>query len=94
MVFSSTLFLLYFLPVFLTVYYLSDVKYKNYIALAASIFFYAWGAPDFIFIVLGSIIVDFFIVQKMYESTGLKKKLLLTTSVLLNLGLLAYFKFV
>lgn len=93
MVFSSTLFLLYFLPVFLAVYYLSDVKYKNYIALVASIFFYAWGAPDFIFIVLGSIIVDFFIVQKMYESTGMKKKLLLTSSVLLNLGMLAYFKY-
>jgi alginate O-acetyltransferase complex protein AlgI len=66
MVFSSTIFLLYFLPFFLLIYYLADVKFKNYVALAFSIFFYAWGAPDFIFIVLGSVIADFYIVRKMY----------------------------
>lgn len=93
MVFSSTIFLLYFLPIFLGIYYLADVKYKNYIALAASIFFYSWGAPSFIFIVIGSVIADFFIVKKMYEARGKAKNWLLTLSVILNLGLLAYFKY-
>ncbi|MDD3859455.1 MAG: MBOAT family protein [Bacteroidales bacterium] len=93
MVFSSTIFLLYFLPIFLGIYYLADVKYKNYIALAASIFFYAWGAPSFIFVVIGSVIADFFIVKKMYEAKGRSKNWLLTLSVILNLGLLAYFKY-
>lgn len=93
MVFSSSLFLLYFLPVFLLFYYFADVKYKNYVALAASVFFYAWGAPTFIFIVAGSIVVDFFAVKEMHQSTGRKKKLLVAFSVVLNIGLLLYFKY-
>jgi alginate O-acetyltransferase complex protein AlgI len=93
MVFSSSLFLLYFLPVFLLFYYFADVKYKNYVALAASVFFYAWGAPTFIFIVAGSIIIDFFAVKEMHQSTGRRKKWLVAFSVLLNIGLLLYFKY-
>lgn len=73
MVFSSSLFLLYFLPLFLVFYYLSPRFLKNYVALLASIFFYAWGAPDFIFIVLASIVADFYIVKVMHRSTGSKK---------------------
>ncbi|MDD3685491.1 MAG: MBOAT family protein [Bacteroidales bacterium] len=69
------------------------MRFKNYVALAFSIFFYAWGAPDFIFIVLGSVVIDFYIVQKMYNAIGNKKKLWLAASVVLNLGLLAYFKY-
>jgi alginate O-acetyltransferase complex protein AlgI len=44
------------------------VKFKNYVALAFSIFFYAWGAPDFFFIVLGSVIADFYLVKKNVRS--------------------------
>ncbi|HBX52358.1 MAG: sugar acetyltransferase [Bacteroidetes bacterium RIFOXYA12_FULL_35_11] len=93
MVFSSSLFLLYFLPFVLLVYFLTDKKYRNYVALAASIFFYAWGAPIFIFVVLGSIIADFYLVQWMYNSEGKLKRIYLVLSVVLNLGLLAYFKY-
>lgn len=93
MVFSSSLFLLYFLPVFLLFYYFADVKYKNYVALAASLFFYAWGAPTFIFIVVASIIADFYAVKIMHTSQGRKKKLLVAFSIALNIGLLLYFKY-
>ncbi len=93
MVFSSSLFLLYFLPAFLIAYYLSPRFLKNYVALAASIFFYAWGAPDFIFIVLGSIIIDFYIVKVMHTKTGNQKRLLTGISIALNIGLLLYFKY-
>ncbi len=93
MVFSSSLFLLYFLPVFLLLYYISGAKVKNYVALAASVFFYAWGAPTFIFIVAGSIVIDFFAVKEMHQSTGRKKKLLVAFSIALNIGLLLYFKY-
>jgi len=94
MVFSSSLFLLYFLPVFLIIYYLLPVKLKNIFTLLASIFFYAWGAPDFIFIVLGSIFIDFFLVDWLHKSTLVKaRRILLTISVLLNVGMLAYFKY-
>ncbi len=94
MVFSSSLFLLYFLPVFLIIYYLLPVKLKNIFTLLASIFFYAWGAPDFIFIVLGSIFIDFFLVDWLHKSTLVKaRRILLTISVILNVGMLAYFKY-
>ena len=93
MVFSSSLFLLYFLPAFLIIYFLLGKKLKNIFALAASIFFYAWGAPDFIFIVLGSIIIDFYIVNWLNTSKGKKKRILLGLSVILNIGLLLYFKY-
>ncbi|MBN2175769.1 MAG: MBOAT family protein [Bacteroidales bacterium] len=93
MVFSSGLFLLYFLPGFLIIYFLLPVYLKNYFALVASIFFYACGAPDFIFIVLGSIIIDFYLVGWMNRKSGNQKKILLFFSVILNLGLLIYFKY-
>ncbi len=93
MVFSSSLFILYFLPAFLIIYFILPQKLKNYFALLASIFFYAWGAPTFIFIVLGSITLDFYVVQRMNRSAGRKKNLLLAFSVVLNVGLLLYFKY-
>lgn len=93
MVFSSSLFLLYFFPLFLIIYFVADVKYKNNIALLASIFFFSWGAPLFVFVVLGSILVDFFVVQKIYSSQGKQRKTYLFISIFLNLGLLAYFKY-
>ncbi|MFC2107557.1 MBOAT family O-acyltransferase [Bacteroidota bacterium] len=93
MVFSSSLFILYFLPAFLIIYFILPEKLKNYFALIASILFYAWGAPVFIFIVLGSIVLDFYAVQWMNRSYGRKKNLLLAFSVVLNVGLLLYFKY-
>ncbi len=95
MVFSSSLFLLYFFPVFLIVYFLlRGTMWKNLWILITSVFFYAWGAPDFIFIVLGSIIGDFYLVKLMDNTPTLKRKrLLLAGSVFLNIGLLAYFKY-
>lgn len=93
MVFSSSLFLLYFLPIFLVIYYVINKKYKNIFALIASIFFYSWGAPDFIFIVLGSIVIDFYIVKYLNDAPRRKKRILMSLSVILNIGLLAYFKY-
>jgi len=94
MVFSSSLFLLYFFPAFLIAYYLLPRQLRNIFTLIASIFFYAWGAPDFIFIVLGAIVLDFYIVDIMHKSTLRKaRRLLLGISVLSNVGLLAWFKY-
>ena len=94
MVFSSSIFLLYFLPIFLAVYFLADVKFKNYIALIASIFFYGFSSPKFLFVLLGSIIADFLIVRKMARTESVKaRKVFLSLSLVLNVGLLAYFKY-
>jgi alginate O-acetyltransferase complex protein AlgI len=93
MVFSSVLFLLYFLPVFLIIYYLLPYKFRNLWVLTASILFYAWGAPDFIFIVLGSIIADFYLVKYIHQAGRNGKRWLAGISILMNVGLLAYFKY-
>ena len=93
MVFSSSLFLLIFFPAFLLVYYLVARPWKNIVALAFSAFFYMWGAPLFIFMVGGSIALDFYIIRLMDKETGKRKQWWLSVSVLLNVGLLVYFKY-
>ena len=91
MVFSSILFLYIFLPVFLLLYHIAGTKQKNHVILGASIFFYAWGAPNFVFLVLASLIVNFYIVKQLYQKPNQKGYLIL--SVIINLGLLGYFKY-
>jgi alginate O-acetyltransferase complex protein AlgI len=94
MVFSSTLFLLYFLPAFLVVYSVIGKQLKNWWILIASIFFYSWGAPQFVFILIASTILDFYIVKQLHLETERKRKrLFLIVSLTMNLGLLAYFKY-
>lgn len=94
MIFSSTLFLLYFLPVFLIVYHLVPTVLKNWVLLFASLYFYAWGAPKFVFVVVCSVVVDYYIINTMDSSEKKRKrKALLFLSVAINLGLLLYFKY-
>lgn len=94
MVFSTIAFLLYFLPVFLATYYFTPKRYKNIVLLIFSIFFYSWGAPKFIFVILGSTFIDFHLVRWMaHIQTKLHRRLMLTLSVSINMGLLFYFKY-
>ena len=60
MLFSSLTFLFTFLPLVLLVYHLSKDKYKNYILLFFSLFFYSWGEPKYIVIMLLSILVNYY----------------------------------
>lgn len=94
MVFSSILFLFYFLPAFLCVYFLIDKRHKNLTILLFSIFFYAWGAPKFIFVILLTTCLDFYLVRWMDKVQNIRRKrILLIASLSLNLGLLFYFKY-
>lgn len=94
MVFSSITFLVYFLPLFLLLYHLVPHKYKNAVVLIASIYFYSWGGPKFIFVILGTTFLDYFLVNAMYEQkTKAAKTKFLILSLILNVGLLAYFKY-
>ncbi len=94
MIFSSSIFLCFFLPLFLILYYLTDRKYKNFVLLFSSILFYAWGAPKFVYVIIGTTILDFFFV-KMLDMN--KKKatriFFLLLSLSMNVGLLFYFKY-
>ncbi len=93
MLFSSSFFLAYFLPVFFTVYFLIPEGLKNYYIVLASIYFYAWGAPQFVFILLGTIVFNFIFAHLIVRTEGRKKKMLLIFSVLVNVGLLLFFKY-
>ena len=94
MVFSSIIFIFYFIPIFFIFYFIADKMFKNALILAGSIFFYAWGAPRFIFVILGTTALDFYIVRWMSETEiNKRRKLLLGISLSINLGLLFYFKY-
>lgn len=97
MVFSSVLFLFYFLPVVLTIYFISPRKYKNFILLVSSLFFYSWGEPKYIWIMIFSTVLDYTcgrFVHYYSESGDLSRaKVWLGVSIFGNLGLLGFFKY-
>lgn len=94
MVFSSSIFLLLFLPLFLVIYQITPKSYKNYLILFASLIFYSWGAPKFLFVLLTTSILDYYLINYLhYSKLEKQKKLILTLSITLNLGLLTYFKY-
>lgn len=94
MVFSSLTFLLYFFPIFLVVYSLAIKKLKNPILLFSSILFYSWGAPKFIFAILLTTTLDFYLVNFIENSnTEKRRKFFLVLSLILNVGMLFYFKY-
>ncbi|MBA2612632.1 MAG: MBOAT family protein [Bacteroidetes bacterium] len=94
MVFSSITYLVYFLPIFLLLYHLAPHKFKNAVILIASIYFYSWGGPKFIFIILGTTFLDYFLVNAMHnQKTQKAKTKFLVISLCLNIGLLFYFKY-
>lgn len=97
MLFSSLEFILLFLPVTLAVYFIIPRKWglRNYWLLAASLFFYAWGEPKFVLIMIGSIIMNYLMALFIEKSGKIKrlKKLLLILTVAGNLGVLFVFKY-
>jgi len=95
MTFSSLVFLFLFLPLFFVGYYLTPVRYRNYTAVLGSLAFYAWGAPRFVFVLLGASLFDYLIAKLIYRHSSrpkLKKRLLFS-SIVFNLALLFYFKY-
>ncbi|RDY23939.1 MBOAT family protein [Romboutsia maritimum] len=93
MVFSSLVFLFLFLPIVLVFYYLSGSKFKNYILLIASLFFYAWGEPKYIFLMIGSILVNYIFGIKVSSDKKNERKVWLIISIILNIGILIIFKY-
>ena len=93
MVFSSTTFLFLFLPVCLILYYLLPGKTaKNIVLLVFSLLFYAWGEPVYIILMLLSIGFNFFMGLFMDKVPEWKKAILIL-SVIVNIGLLMFFKY-
>ena len=93
MQFSSASFLILFLPGIMLVYYAGrkNLVYKNVVLLFGSLFFYAWGEPLFVFVMCGSIMVNYCFGRLL--SVRKYRKTVLIISVLFNLGILFIFKY-
>ena len=95
MVFSSILFLFYFLPAILILYYLSPKKNKNAVLFFGSLFFYAWGEPVYVGLLVLSTVFNYFtgIQIEKSDKNEKKKKTILTIGIALNLLMLVVFKY-
>lgn len=94
MVFSSVLFLYYFLPVVLILYFLAPQKLRNLVLLIGSLFFYFYGEPRYILVLIFSIIFNYYIGKLIEKLTNKNiKKTVFISSIVINFGLLFYFKY-
>ena len=95
MVFSSITFLYFFLPAVLLIYYISPKKIKNIVLLLSGLFFYAWGEPVYVVIMIFSSFIDYaagLIIDK-YDDNQKKRTAALLVFLIINLGLLGVFKY-
>ena len=91
MVFSSIIFLWVLLPCILLLYYVSPKPFKNGILTVFSLFFYAWGEPRYVVLMIFSVLLNYGF-GRLVEKFG-KKRWLLALCVTLNLLILGYFKY-
>ena len=100
MLFSSNIFLFYFLPTILILYYIfiKNIFAKNMILLIFSLIFYAWGEPSFVLIMLMSILINYILgllisTRKKRDNKKFESKMILMIMIIANLGILFVFKY-
>ncbi len=95
MVFSSLTFLYVFLPIVLIAYYLVPMRLKNIVIFISGVLFFAWGEPVYVLLMLFTTVVDYTagrLIDKFDDRPKLRTVFLLM-SVVIDLGLLATFKY-
>ena len=95
MVFNSIFFIFCFLPVFMLIYYLVPGKLRNLILFLGSLVFYAWGEPVYVILMLFSSIFNYYMgaeLERLYYDEK-RQKLNLVFAVIVNLGILVFFKY-
>ena len=93
MVFSSALFLSLFLPIVLGLYFMCQIKLRNYLLLIASLFFYAWGEPKAVWVMIALIVIAWQVGLWLDKVDGTRKKIVLGLGIMLNLSALFFFKY-
>ena len=95
MVFSSTIFLFFFLPLTLLAYFVVGPRGRNAILLAASLLFYAWGETVYLLVMLFSIAANYLfgLLIDQARQRGRRGRLAFVFAVATNLGLLGFFKY-
>ena len=95
MVFSSIIFIFRFLPIAMILYFLTPKKYRNFVLLIISLIFYSWGEPKYFVLMIASILVDYLASHGIEKNRHNKKKAIvfLLMSIVFNLGMLFFFKY-
>src|SRR3954452_2946881 len=91
MVFSSSVFLFYFLPLFLICYF--ALPFKNLVLLVFSLFFYAWGEGLYVLLMIASGLGNFHLAKLISQAEGAQRRRDLFLGVALNLAGLIVFKY-
>ena len=103
MVFSDLFFIFTFLPTFILCYLLasgidrwtgnnSNIA-KNIVLVVFSLIFYAWGEPVYVFLMIGSVIINYFVGRLIDKGEGTGRKTALTIGLILNIAILGTFKY-
>lgn len=90
MIFSSIYFIYYFLIIFLIIYFITPKKFKNFILLFGSLFFYIYGDIKYVLLLLCSSIINYFLGRLISKKN---KKFFLILGLFINISLLFYFKY-
>ncbi len=93
MAFSSPLFIYWFLPIFLALYYGVPARARNGTLLVASILFYAAGAGTTIIALLASVWLNHYLARRLFDPDHPHRHLLLAAGIFLNLAALVYYKY-
>ncbi|MCR5673498.1 MAG: MBOAT family protein [Lachnospiraceae bacterium] len=98
MVFSSLLFLFWFIPVFFALYYLVSAKFRNIVLFLGSIVFYAWGEPAYLILIFVSIAVNYLAGLALARSEECRdhtipEKVVFIAAMLFDFGMLFVFKY-
>ena len=99
MVFSSLLFLFWFIPIFFAVYYVTPMRFRNAVLFAGSIVFYAWGEPKYLLLIFASIIVNY-LGGRMLAASRLRRgadshapRIWMIATLIFDFGMLFLFKY-
>lgn len=93
MVFSSGTFLFFFLPIVLVLYFITEnLRWRNTVLMIASVFFYAWGEPLFVFVMLSMVFLNWFLARSISKAKSKKSKKALAT-ISISVDILVFFLF-
>lgn len=96
MVFSSLTFLYAYLPIVLVIYFTVPARFRNLILFFVSLFFYGWGEPVYVFLMIFSIFFNFMFGKGIAKYRDVNQKIAkqyLVLDIVLNLAILGFFKY-
>ena len=92
--FTQLSFILRLLPIFFIIYYASPSKYRNILLFIVSIVFMSFGNWRNLAVLLGITIVDYLLLSTMRNYKNMVKKLLFASVLVIDIGVLLYFKYI